>query len=48
LTKVITENVKNPKLYEADAATFTKAGADKADALKAIFDSFANPPAQNQ
>jgi hypothetical protein len=48
LTKVITENVKNPKLYEADAATFAKAGPDKADALKAIFDSFANPPAQNQ
>jgi hypothetical protein len=48
LTKVITENLKNPKLYEADAATFVKAGPEKAEELKAVFDAFANPGNANQ
>lgn len=48
LAKVITENVKNAKLYEADATTFVKAGADKAEELKAIFAAFSNPGDTNQ
>lgn len=43
LTKVITDNLKNPKLYEADATTFVKAGPDKAEELKAVFAAFSNP-----